>query len=357
MKANPPSIIHSMSISPLCRRAILCILLLMLAGLAVAPAHARTVTIGSGDLNASCNNAGNARVWSGTARHDATTYISITSKPSGANAQIHYCIESSSDWFAVGPIGWFGPISHSGVSVSLVLVTDTVGQYSWSMREVPCPQPYDPNTVKAPCKGGTSAYKGSGSGSNGTSSQPYVYRPPTGETLNSQGYQVSAAEGLESGIQFQRRDASAVGLQAVLDAGFIDAVDVWGNADQKSEVCLPYSGGALVFLDVNITPRVVTPLAASVNNGFICATVNGPGLIVLVESWTDSNLRDLQNCTVTATHNLNFRDAPAGQRIGRVTKGSTLTATARTDDWFQVDNNGVTGWISARYVKKDGDCG
>ena len=35
----------------------------------------------------------------------------------------------------------------------------------------------------------------------------------------------------------------------------------------------------------------------------------------------------------------------------------TLTATERTGDWFQVDNNGLIGWISAPHVTTTGTCG
>ncbi len=181
----------------------------------------------------------------------------------------------------------------------------------------------------------------------------------TGEVLNAQGFKVSATYGLRSGIQFEQREASAVGVQSVIDAGFIDAVDVWGYANQDAEVCLPYTSGVLVFLDANTTPRVATPLASTIKNGFICATVNGPGLVVLVESWPEApepDVRDLQNCMVTATANLNFRDGPAGAIIGYTRKNWTLTAVARTDDWFKVDLHGKKGWISADYVETDGTC-
>ncbi len=181
----------------------------------------------------------------------------------------------------------------------------------------------------------------------------------SGEVLQAQGYGISTQYGLCSGIQFQRRDASAVGIQSVIEAGFIDAVDVWGYASQTAEVCLPYTSGVLVFLDANTTPRVATPLASVIQNGFICATVNGPGLVVLVESWHEAaepEVRDLQNCMVTATANLNFRDGPAGAIIGFVRKDWKLTAAARTDDWFKVDLHGIKGWISAEYVETDGSC-
>ena len=65
----------------------------------------------------------------------------------------------------------------------------------------------------------------------------------------------------------------------------------------------------------------------------------------------------LSDCTVTSTHDLNFRDGPGGSRIGLVAENSTATATARTAGWFNIENEDVTGWISADYVVAAGDCG
>ena len=48
----------------------------------------------------------------------------------------------------------------------------------------------------------------------------------------------------------------------------------------------------------------------------------------------------LSECTVTTTHNLNFRDGPGGYRIGLVAENSTATASARTAGWFQVEKEG-----------------
>ena len=60
---------------------------------------------------------------------------------------------------------------------------------------------------------------------------------------------------------------------------------------------------------------------------------------------------------VTTTYVLNLRAEPNGEIIGMVAHNATLTALARTDAWFKVDANGVTGWISADYVAPTGACG
>ena len=72
---------------------------------------------------------------------------------------------------------------------------------------------------------------------------------------------------------------------------------------------------------------------------------------------TGSDTLDLSSCNVTTTHALNFRDGPGSRRIGVVPENSTVTATARTAGWFQVEYEGATGWISADYVVAQGVCG
>ena len=68
-------------------------------------------------------------------------------------------------------------------------------------------------------------------------------------------------------------------------------------------------------------------------------------------------VEELTGCVVTATHTLNFRDGPGGNRIGLVAENSTATASARTAGWFQVEHKRqYQGWISADYVVTEGDC-
>ena len=66
----------------------------------------------------------------------------------------------------------------------------------------------------------------------------------------------------------------------------------------------------------------------------------------------------LSDCRVTPTHNLNFRDGPLGNIIGYVSYKTTFVASARTQAWFEVEHEeeGTSGWISAHYVRMEGDC-
>ena len=67
-------------------------------------------------------------------------------------------------------------------------------------------------------------------------------------------------------------------------------------------------------------------------------------------------LQELSHCSVTTTHGLNFRDDPNGNVIGSVQIRATLAPFARTQRWFNVEYQGVEGWISADYVETEGLC-
>ena len=57
---------------------------------------------------------------------------------------------------------------------------------------------------------------------------------------------------------------------------------------------------------------------------------------------------------VSARYVLNFRESPAGRFISLYLGSSE--AVARTENWFQVEYLGETGWISAHFVTTEGDC-
>ena len=97
----------------------------------------------------------------------------------------------------------------------------------------------------------------------------------------STGIAVHATYGLASGVQCQRLDGGGIGVQAIVDGGFIDAVDVWGYVEQGVEVCFPQAGN-LLFLDARTMPRAIAPLASTVVNGMTCGAIETPGSIVLM---------------------------------------------------------------------------
>ncbi|MFC1961344.1 SH3 domain-containing protein, partial [Chloroflexota bacterium] len=56
------------------------------------------------------------------------------------------------------------------------------------------------------------------------------------------------------------------------------------------------------------------------------------------------------SCMVTTTYRVNLRDAPNGAEITRIPYETTLTASAESGGWYQVDWLGQSGWVSADYV-------
>ncbi len=200
-----------------------------------------------------------------------------------------------------------------------------------------------------------------------TSAAPPAAPVYTCEDLQRQGYRITATHGLRSGLQCQALSAAGVGNAAALAAGFIDAIDVWGYAEQDVTVCFPNPplGAGLLFLDATAAPRTLTPLESFYGDDQICATIYRPGTIVLVRSGAptpapvSATSRPLSDCMVTTQYALNFRETPSlsGKKIGTgIPYKAMLTALARAADWFKVDFHGVQGWISARYVKPSGNC-
>ncbi len=101
--------------------------------------------------------------------------------------------------------------------------------------------------------------------------------------LSQFGIAVHATYGLASGVQCQRLDGGGIGIQSIVEAGFIEAVDIWGYVEQGVEVCFPQSG-RLLFLDARTMPRAITPLESTVVEGMTCASIASPGSIVLMPS-------------------------------------------------------------------------
>ena len=111
--------------------------------------------------------------------------------------------------------------------------------------------------------------------------RPVVY---TGVLLNKEtGLQLSAVNGLYSGIQFQRVSPAGVGKQSVLDLGYLDAVDVWAIIGDGYEVCFPQPG-QIIFLDAATAPRTVTTIEYFTRDGYTCAFMDRAGTMVLVQA-------------------------------------------------------------------------
>lgn len=202
--------------------------------------------------------------------------------------------------------------------------------------------------------------------------EPVFQGPPTGEAIQKFGIMVSAELGLYSGIQFQRRDLSAVGNHSVFDLGVRDVVDIWGNISGEYEVCFPQAGD-IVFLDASTSPRTVSSLEHFTRDGYTCASHAAAGMMVLVNpsdvvSSSDADIpaetnedhgqiSPLTNCEVTTWYRLNLRNAPNGAEILLIIwRQVQRAATARTAGWFRVTYKGTEGWLAAMYLGTFGSC-
>ena len=90
-----------------------------------------------------------------------------------------------------------------------------------------------------------------------------------------------ATFGLDSGVHFRQLDGAGIGIQSIIDAGYLEAFDVWGYVEQGVEVCFPQIG-RVIFLDANTSPRAIVPLESTVVNGKTCVSINSPGSLVLL---------------------------------------------------------------------------
>ena len=52
----------------------------------------------------------------------------------------------------------------------------------------------------------------------------------------------------------------------------------------------------------------------------------------------------------TQSTNLNIRSTPNGTKIGSIPKGTVLTLTDQSGNWYETSYNGLDGWVSADYI-------
>ena len=183
---------------------------------------------------------------------------------------------------------------------------------------------------------------------------------------------VVATAGLASGVQCQQVNAAGVGIQSVIDAGFIDAVDVWRYVEQGLDICFPQLG-SIIFLDAATAPRTVTSIDSYRDGDKTCVRLDRPGTVVLMPG-QPTTVRTtavpsvvppvtvsepiVDGCPITTTGHLKLRAEPSldGEILGYVPRGSPLGVISRTRYWFQVNYQGTTGWIGGAYVANTGNC-
>lgn len=173
-------------------------------------------------------------------------------------------------------------------------------------------------------------------------------------------------------------DAGGVGQQDLIDRGFVDAVDIWSIVQGNLEVCFR-NVGWLVFLDAAYSPRMATELAQHQRDGMTCGTIDRPGTVLLLSSGPPSTAPapvnapaadaasatlptfdaiPLSDCQIKLVETLFLRAEPAGEIIGLVWLNSEVPVFEISGDWYNIEFEGKTGYIS-RYHRKvlHGGCG
>ena len=219
--------------------------------------------------------------------------------------------------------------------------------------------------------------------SRSSSASAKVQTLSTGAQINADqtdGVRVSSVFGVNSGIQFQRRDPSTVNtikaanIQTVINAGVKDAIDIWGYAEQQANTCFENSfvgatGGIMFIKNAGLSKIVHASPATTTNGSETCIQTTGPGLVVLVANMPPGSPQPapeaapapeaipLTDCMTTTTDMLNLRASPGGDVVTILPYNVTLTTSKLSDGWFEVNFHGTIGWVSAGWVTTSGNCG
>ncbi len=160
------------------------------------------------------------------------------------------------------------------------------GKYNAEPDDNPLnPQPFDDLIRTGRCGGG-----GGGDGGKKKAAAPDptatgTPRPAYGASYvalqTATGMTFEATYGLDSGVHFRQLDGAGIGIQSIIDAGYLAALDVYGYVEQGVEVCFPQLG-RVIFLDARTMPRAIVPLESTVRNGMTCVSISSPGSLVLL---------------------------------------------------------------------------
>jgi hypothetical protein len=157
--------------------------------------------------------------------------------------------------------------------------------------------------------------------------------------------------------------AGNVGNQAVLDMGVIHAVDIFvepvpENFTGGLWVCL-LGRGDLVYMNQSGMPREPHLLESMFIDGFTCTTIPNAGTLVLVNPIDYSTFTMTPvTCEVVTTAEVNLRaGATTSSAILQVLDyNTTLHVNAVAGGWYRVTVDGVTGWVSANWVREETSC-
>lgn len=159
------------------------------------------------------------------------------------------------------------------------------------------------------------------------------------------------------GVPCEVVEISELDKHPLMNAGIIVAFDLWGGFVQGAEVCSD-DAGSIVFMNTATSPPQVARLETWIVDGKICAVLEKPGTVVMVEPLTEASSIPLTDCQVTTSNVVRLRNEAGGDVVhGLVPYNVVFSATARTAGWINVEYLGMDGWISADHVSTQGQCG
>ncbi|MCY3835869.1 MAG: hypothetical protein OXF83_05450 [Anaerolineaceae bacterium] len=170
---------------------------------------------------------------------------------------------------------------------------------------------------------------------------------------------------VNSSIECQALDTG--GLQQMM--GYLDAVEIKGELNSGAQICFANHGSLIFLTDESATAQLIELMAYSVS-GMTCGWIEQPGTVFLmansvadhasqisISEGAELPFVSLANCQVISTDFINFRDAPAGERLNQVIPVNTnLVAEGKSSGWFNVNYLGRSGWVSSDYVQTQGTC-
>jgi CSLREA domain-containing protein len=166
-----------------------------------------------------------------------------------------------------------------------------------------------------------------------------------------------------------------IGVQAVIDMGVVQAVDLFGLLPDGSpivpfispmRVCLRGHGDA-IFLSAAGAGRTAQflPILADSPTNYACALIPVSGTVVLVRQTGNSPVMNpvgnsLTDCALTTTNPVNLRSEPqvnGTNVLAVIPYAIRLQALERLPGWYKVIYGTQQGYVNDRFVTAVGSCG
>ena len=93
------------------------------------------------------------------------------------------------------------------------------------------------------------------------------------------------------GLNCKDVGAAGIGVQSVVDAGVVSAIDIWHPMGVDAEVCFSIAG-PLTLLDASTAPRTVSTPESYTRDNLTCTHLTGPGTVVLHDQPVDDMMMD-----------------------------------------------------------------